>query len=90
MKIICKYVIPRFGLNRIDLPVGAQVLSVGVQGERFVFWAYANPQELHLPRNVALLLTGESIPEPLTHKDFVGTVSQLLHNTYFVCHVFID
>lgn len=73
---------------KVDLPLGAQILSTGPQGgsimnPRFVLWALVNPGEEKLKQHEFRILgTGMEIKEPRFR--FLGTH----HVEMFVWHIF--
>lgn len=57
----------------IDMPTGAQVLSVGEQARQLVLWAAVVPDVAMEPRRFMVVGTGEPFAlQPMV--DFVGTV----------------
>lgn len=69
----------------IDLPFGAQVLSVGVQSNEPHIWALVNPKADKLPRKFYIHGTGHPI-DSAANKKFVGTVH--LYDGGLVFHIF--
>lgn len=63
----------------IDMPKGARLLSVGVQGappvETAVLWALCDPSAPLVSRLVAAHPTGPTLPPALAGAEFVGTVT---------------
>ncbi len=69
----------------VDLPKGAEVLSVGAQGPDVVVWAMINPDALRVKRKLAALPTGQPVPPALRETRFVGTAQM---DDGLVFHVF--
>ncbi len=85
MKTIWKYELETTDDQWIDMPIGAEPLTVQVQHEVPCLWALVNPQAPLAKVHVRIFGTGHS---------FVGSVSKYvgtyqLHNGSFVGHVFI-
>ncbi|HTE62790.1 MAG TPA: hypothetical protein VK631_20715 [Solirubrobacteraceae bacterium] len=59
----------------IDMPKGAELLSVGVQGETAVVWALCDPDAAKVSRLVAAHPTGPALPPALRGASYVGTVT---------------
>lgn len=80
MKTIYKY--PLQMLTELDLPVGAQILSVHVQNDTTCLWALVTPGAATEKRIFAIYGTGHEVSD--MPKTFIGT----LHYGSFVFHVF--
>lgn len=72
MKRIYKYHVRIDDVQTIDLPQGAQVLSVQVQDGIPYIWACVNPSAKSEPRQFRLYGTGHPIEEDCLLK-FIGT-----------------
>jgi hypothetical protein len=59
--------------NAIDMPQGAKILSVGVQGSAIVMWALCDIEATMAPRLVSATPTGVSLPRAYHGATFVGT-----------------
>jgi hypothetical protein len=69
----------------ISLPRGAQILSVGTQGDSVCLWARVNKHERRASqRRVAVVATGDVVPENV---DLLGRVDVFPEGLVF--HVFI-
>ena len=74
MKRIFKYVID-VGPNTLDIPLGAEVLTVQKQAGQFVFWARVCDDQPKRPRGFYLAMTGEDLAQcGATNWDYKGTV----------------
>jgi len=69
----------------IEIPEGAHILSVGVQGDQLCVWAHVDPDARLVRRSILMAGTGHR-REDLVWSDFVGTVQML--DGQFVFHVF--
>lgn len=84
MKTIWKYKIDVTDRQMIEMPCGAELLSVGVQDGHPVLWALVNPTHYQPYRVLRIYGTGHPVDdEP---KRFVGTF--MLHDGALVFHVF--
>jgi len=95
-KTIFKYEVPlgvdrtgdpmaAYGVFRLDLPEGAEVLSVANQDGKIVLWALVQPGAQPTPRGFLLLGTGKPMPEFTGRTPrFIGTVQQ----GWFIGHLF--
>lgn len=74
-------------LTHIDLPLGAEVLSVETQGSEIVLYALVNPNERATQQiEVRTYATGQVIDVNITDYRFVGTVK--MFNGALMYHVF--
>ena len=85
MKTIWKFPLPVTDEHSIDMPHGAKILTVQVQGEQVFLWALCNSNAPKLKRTFAVIGTGHPIPEeaPLS---YIGTFQIREHALVF--HVF--
>jgi hypothetical protein len=60
------------GVQAFDLPVGAELLSVGKQREHLVLWVLCDPDAPGVPRQISGYWTGQPILDPV--KKHLGTV----------------
>ena len=68
----------------IEIPAGAQILSVGVQSNEAFMWAMVDPSAQMSRRKINIYGTGHGLPDdPGT---FIGTF--MIYNGNFVGHVF--
>lgn len=81
---IFKYPIVMKDLNRIEMPKGAEVLSVHVQNGAPQIWALVEPDNVKETRHFFVIGTGNPIPEGIGR--FIGTFQML--NGSLVWHLF--
>lgn len=81
MKKIYKYPVK----TGVDMPKGAEILSVGIQNDDLYLWVMADPSAETEARNFTYIGTGEIILQ-LSIKKFIGTVFE--NNAEYVWHVF--
>ena len=75
-RVIYKYPVEFADVQKIYLPIGAQILSVQVQDGKPYIWACINPEVEIEPRQFRLYGTGQDIEGELVLK-FVGTFQLL-------------
>jgi len=73
------------GKNRLQMPIGAKLLSVHPQRDSISLWALVRPENKRTERRIFVALTGSDAPGVAPDK-FIGTV--LLDEGAFVVHVF--
>ena len=74
MKTIYKFVLEPITLNKIDMPIGAEILSVAFQRDNFCMWAKVDTEATVFPRIFRVFGTGYEIPMgEEEHLEFVGT-----------------
>lgn len=79
---VWKYTLERFGPSSLSVPIGAEILSVQVQGASVAMWALVDPSAPLVVRSFLLAGTGHDLPDGgLVHR---GTVL----DGVFVWHVF--
>lgn len=96
MRRVYKYTIPIELFNArgiIELPRGAQVLSVGEQADALVMWVLVDPSEPKEDRWFVVVGTGHDAdtPHPGCTRKFIGTVQMRSDTTPYaevVLHVF--
>ena len=82
---IWKYTLRATDEQQIQMPAGAQILSVGVVQERIQLWAMVDPMTpMAQNRRIVMVGTGHILPP--AHGRFIGTVSLL--NGALILHVF--
>jgi len=82
--VIYKYLLDRVrGLNKVSMPMNANVIAVGAQGGRVVLWAIVDPKKEKIDYMFRSIFTGDSVD--FDYEYSVGTV-QL--DSGLVCHVF--
>jgi hypothetical protein len=82
VKTIYKYDVPMLDTVTMMMPVGAEVLSVGVQDGRIYLWAVVETTAPAMSRVFYVCGTGN--PLNVGNARFIGTVQM----DYFVWHVF--
>lgn len=82
---IWKYRLPTRGTVAIDMPKGAELLSVHNQNDCIVLWAAVDDRKPTQPRTFDVRVTG-SCYATFTNVKFIGTV--LLDDGAYVAHVF--
>ena len=84
-KTIWKFTLDgRASPQSIQMPKGAQSLSVQVQGENPCLWAIVNPQAEPETVLISIYGTGHNLPD--NPGEFIGTFQ--ISNGRFVFHVF--
>ena len=68
------------------MPLGAEVVFVGVQQKAITLWARCDPTALKVPVHVAICGTGHPCPSE-GEGEYVGSV---LQDTGLVWHVFVN
>ena len=82
MKTIYKYDVPLLDMVTMMMPVGAEVLSVGVQDGRVCLWAMVDPTTPLMSR--VFYVCGTGGPVNVGDARFIGTVQM----DFFVWHIF--
>ena len=87
-KVVHKYPLHVGKVQQLEVPVGAKVLSVQVQGSSLCLWALVNadPEGRKRMIRVAVLATGQEVKESIKDWDYVGTA--MMMDGLFVWHVF--
>lgn len=84
---IWKETLQMTNVQDVSLPVGAEILSVAVQGETIAVWFRCSPYEIiREKRTFVICGTGHSTPDPQSAK-YLGTV--LMQGGMYVWHVFV-
>ena len=86
--VIYKYPLRRADEQTVDMPMGARVISVGIQnGTEIMVWAVVDPSRPRCPRRFWICPTGEELPlSMVSAKQFVGTA--MIAGGMLVFHVF--
>jgi len=59
--------------SKVEMPRGAQILSVGLQGDSIVLWAMVFPTNHIVRRNIAIIGTGWDLHDrDITPENFLG------------------
>jgi len=87
MDTIYKYELQITSAQNIEMPIGAQILSVGDQENRVFVWALIDDEADNEKRHFELITTGSIIePVDVGKRAFIGTFQ--FSNVGFVGHVF--
>lgn len=86
MKTIWKFPIRITDTQTVLMPKGAQILSVGTQGNRLFLWAMVDSNAALESREIAIFGTGHPLPDSELAAAFIGTTQQ--HEGALVWHVF--
>ncbi|MFK3938921.1 hypothetical protein ACI2JA_15585 [Alkalihalobacillus sp. NPDC078783] len=90
MKAIYKYPLDARTMQKVKLPVGSKILSVGNQRNGIVVWAEVDPKEEEKETVFFwVYTTGEEYLQRSTQSVFLGTIQISLSNEYVV-HVFYE
>ena len=79
---VFKYTL-RLGANSIDMPDGAEILSVGIQEGQSVVWAPVTSENYTVFREILVAHTGVFLPDTVGR--FLGTIQD---NVDLVYHAF--
>lgn len=83
MTTIYKYPL-KGSTTHLELPFGAQILTVQIQGDQLVLWAVINPREVRtVQRLIFAVYTGEEFDLP--SQGYIGTA---VSRNGIVWHVF--
>ena len=86
---IWKFGLPPAPRATIEMPAGAQILSVAEQKGVVVLWALVDQTEKRVPYLIACYLTGDSVPEDCG--EHIGTVQAIGSDGHpFVTHYFLE
>ena len=95
MKTIYKYPMRGVGINELNLPVGAKILTAQMQGDALMVWALVDdhPDRLTDPRTFYVLGTGWNAEMLYRENEediatYLATVQQKDGFVGFVWHVF--
>jgi hypothetical protein len=75
--------------NTIEMPIGARVLTVQMQGDAVCIWAMVDPNAAKARRTFYIFGTGHEIDEP-DELQYVGTFQPNEGGSPLVFHVFED
>ncbi len=84
MQTIWKFSMDQTGVQAIEMPTGAKIVHVAVQGGAVCLWAQVNPQAVTERRLISVYGTGQEMPDDPGHH--VGTF--LLSGGQYVFHVY--
>lgn len=88
MTTIYKYPVPIHDEFIINMPNGAQPLSVRVQNGQVYMWAMVNPRNAMIEKRFYLRGTGHPIEVDDENLRFIDTFQ--IHDGSLVCHLFED
>ncbi|HUV52905.1 MAG TPA: hypothetical protein VMW64_07505 [Dehalococcoidia bacterium] len=89
MKAIWKYPLEMIDKQTLELPEGAQILSVANQRETLCIWALVDPSPYARKEKRTIIIKGTGHPmdsDELNGTKLIGVA--LLHDGFMVCHVF--
>ncbi len=86
MKTVWKFGLEFDDSQRVNMPAGAELLSVGSQGDSLFVWAVVDSQAHLEPRT--FLIRGTGHPLPNTPLRFLGRATT--HDEQLVWHIFED
>ncbi len=85
MEVIWKYELAIKDIQKIEMPLVAEILTAQMQGDTLVLWALVNPESEKEYRTIEVIGTGNHIHSALT-------ISRIYISTFqigsFVGHVF--
>lgn len=86
-KEIWKYELQTTGSQAIEMPIGAEILTVQTQNDIPCLWALVHPKESKEMRFIDVYGTGHNVPFGMQEiKKYIGTYQ--LHGGTLVFHVF--
>ncbi len=86
MRTIWKFPLQITDFQKVEMPRGAHILSVQIQGSQLCLWAYVLSDEEKEERAFWVLGTGNPVERPENIGPFIGTVQ--MHGGSLVWHVF--
>ena len=75
------------GVEDIDMPGNARIVSIGIQNNTPVMWAIVDPEAINYPRRMYKHMTGIPLYGGADAIDFLGTLQHPIH--LYVIHIFI-
>ena len=86
MKTIWKFpILEPHEYNEIEMPEGADVLTVQMQGKTMCLWAIVDPEAPKVPRMFNVCGTGNSMLEHVQRR-YIGTIQ--MHGGQYIFHIF--
>ena len=76
MKTIYKYILEPVGAQTLQIPSGAEFLSVQMQHGNLCLWAIVDPEKLLENEYFVIVGTGHPVPEKPKYLQYLGTVQQ--------------
>ena len=83
MKSIWKYELVNTDVQSVDMPLGAEILTVQMQNGKPHIWCLVNEKEEKAFRKIRIICTGESIKSHFTGK-YIGSYQ----DGVYVFHLF--
>lgn len=83
-KVIWKFPLETTDIQGIEMPMGADILSVQVQNKSICLWALCDPSAEKKKRYFLIFGTGNPVPD--ANQKFIGTVQMISGELVF--HVF--
>jgi hypothetical protein len=74
VKTVWKYLIPLGDVKELDLPEGAEPLSVERQADGYYLWVLLDPTKPLVRRRFRLVGTGHELPDSFQKAHFIGTI----------------
>lgn len=90
-KVVYKYILPLSDgqEHKVRMPIGAQIIHVGTQGENICIWALVTPlPEEHVERNFFIVGTGDVFDYTPAFMPHVWSVQMVQYEHEFVWHIF--
>lgn len=86
MKVIYKFYLSIKDEQKIKMPVGSKIISIGQQSEDVYLWAICDPENGFENRTIYIFGTGHELPPDINLRSFLGTVTTYDGN--YVWHIF--
>lgn len=74
MRVIHKHILIGPGINTILMPLGSEVLKVGMQPPNIVVWVRSQPLNTLVNHHVIAVMTGEPMPEGYELAPYISTL----------------
>lgn len=84
METIWKFPLLITGMQEVEMPKGAKIISTGTQAEVVCLWAIVDPEAEKEKREIAIVGTGHQMPDRAL--SFIGTTQ--MHGGALIWHVF--
>ncbi len=86
MKTIWKYILKSEDEQIIEMPRGAEILTVQLQNHALCLWAIVYEHVPKTPRKIIIYFTGEEITKDKNNLKYIGTCQ--LSDGKIIVHVF--
>lgn len=88
--VVYKYNLKGIGVTTLDLPKGAEVLTVNAQRSFLCLWASVDPDAETEQREFLVIGTGHKLNFDLKKENYIGTIHQMEGSFFMtmVWHVF--